>query len=123
MRLRPILKICFVLCLLALPALAATGNATNPKDIIGDPIKTFNNLPDSTRSGILLVTGLVFLGALLCIIYGIMIAAGKSTIGASSSDAKMRSEGIGSLLTIAGVVLIAIMVLGFVFWWFTPGNI
>ena len=80
-------------------------------------------MPDSTRTGILLVTGLVFLGALLCVIYGIMIATGKATVGASSTDAKMRSEGIGSLLTIAGVVLIAIMVLGFVFWWFTPGNI
>ena len=125
MKLKPILKICFVLCvLLIMPALAAaTGTATSPKDIIGDPIKTFNNLPDSTRTGILLVTGLVFLGALLCVIYGIMIATGKATVGASSTDAKMRSEGIGSLLTIAGVVLIAIMVLGFVFWWFTPGNI
>jgi len=103
--------------------MAAAGTATSPKDIIGDPIKTFNNLPESTRSGILLVTGLVFLGALLCVIYGIMIATGKSTIGATSSDAKMRSEGISGLLTIAGIVLIAIMVLGFVFWYFTPGNI
>jgi hypothetical protein len=123
---KTILKISMMLCiLLIMPALAAaaTGTATSPKDIIGDPIKTFNNLPDSTRTGILLVTGLVFLGALLCVIYGIMIATGKATVGASSTDAKMRSEGIGSLLTIAGVVLIAIMVLGFVFWWFTPGNI
>lgn len=109
--------------MLAFPAVAATGTATNPKDIIGNPVSTFNSLPDSTRSGVLLVTGLVFLGALLCVIYAIMVAVGKSTIGASSSDAKMRSEGIGSLLTIAAVVLIAIMVLGFVFWYFTPGNI
>jgi len=109
--------------MLVMPALAAAGNATSPKDIIGDPIKTFNSLPDSTRSGILLITGIVFLGTLLCLAYGIMVAVGKSSIGASSSDAKMRSEGVSSLLVIAGVVLVAIMVLGFVFWWFTPGNI
>lgn len=118
-------KIVIVIMLLIMPsvAMAAAGNATSAKDIIGDPIKTFNNLPESTRSGILLVTGLIFLGALLAVIYGIMIATGKTVLGGSSSDAKMRSEGIGSLLTIAGVVLIAVMVLGFVFWYFTPGSI
>jgi hypothetical protein len=102
---------------------AAAGTATSNKDIIGNPIQTFNNLPDSTRNGILLITGLVFLGALIAVIYGIMVATGKASMGSTSSDAKMRSEGIGAILTIAGVVLVAIIALGFVFWYFTPGNI
>lgn len=109
--------------MLVMPAMAATGTATSPKDIIGNPIDTFNKLPDSVRSGILMITGIVFLGTLICLGYGIMVAVGKTSIGASSSDAKMRSEGVSSLLVIAGIVLLAIMVLAFVFWWFTPGNI
>lgn len=122
MNLKSIIKICFVLCLLAVPAMAA-GNVTSTKDIIGDPIATFNGLPDSTKNGILLVTGLVFLGALICVVYAILISVGKTTYGATSSDAKMRSEGVGALLTIAGIVLLAVIVLGFVFYYFTPSHI
>jgi len=102
---------------------AAAGNVTSTKDIIGDPIQTFNGLPDSTKNGILLVTGLVFLGALICVVYAILISIGKTTLGSTSSDAKMRSEGVGALLTIAGIVLLAVIVLGFVFYYFTPGHI
>jgi hypothetical protein len=122
-RLKSIIQICLVICLMVVPAMAATGNATSGKDLIGNPFTTFNSLPDSTRNGILLVLGLVFLGALIAVIIGIMTAIGKASIGTTSQDAKMKSEGVGALLSIAGIVLLAMIVLGFVFWYFQPGSL
>jgi hypothetical protein len=114
-----------ILALLFLPgiAAAATGNATSAKDLIGNPFTTFNSLPDSTRNGIMLVLGLVFLGALVAVVIGILTAIGKASLGTTSQDAKMKSEGVGALLSIAGIVLLAMIVLGFVFWYFNTGNI
>lgn len=118
-----IVRICIVISLLAMPAAAAVGNATSGKDLIGNPFTTFNSLPDSTRNGILLVLGLVFLGALIAVVIGIMTAIGKASLGTTSQDAKMKSEGVGALLSIAGIVLLAMIVLGFVFWYFQPGSL
>lgn len=52
-----------------------------------------------------------------------MTAIGKASLGTTSQDAKMKSEGVGALLSIAGIVLLAMIVLGFVFWYFNTGNI
>lgn len=57
--------------LLSMEAMAATGNASSAKDLIGNPFTTFNSLPDSTRNGIMLVLGLVFLGALIAVVIGL----------------------------------------------------
>ncbi len=92
-------ELLLILGVLVIPALADT-NITSGKDLLGNPITTFNGLPESTKSGILLVTGLVFLGALICVIYGIATAVGKTTTGSSSQDAKMRNEGVTGLLTL-----------------------
>lgn len=123
MKFKSIFYVFIVLNILALPAMAATGNASSAKDLIGNPFTTFNSLPDSTRNGIMLVLGLVFLGALICVVIGIMAAIGKSAIGTTSQDAKMKSEGVTGLLSIAGIVLLAMIVLGFVFWYFNTGNL
>ncbi len=111
-----------ILSLLALPVMAVS-NITSAKDLIGNPITTFNGLPDSVKSGIWLVTGLIFLGCLIAVVYGVFISVGKSAYGATSQDAKMRNEGVSGIITIAGVVLIAMIVLGFVFWYFTSANL
>lgn len=118
-----IMLLLFVSSVFLSPALAASGNITAPKDLLGDPIATFNGLPDSTRSGILLVTGLVFLGALLCVIYGVLVAVGKTTVGETTQNAKIRNEGVSAILIIAGTVVVAIIVLGFVFWYFRPASV
>ncbi len=111
-----------LLNVLAIPV-SAVSNITSAKDLIGNPITTFNGLPDSVKSGIWLVTGLIFLGCLIAVVYGIFISVGKSAYGATSQDAKMRNEGVSGIITIAGVVLVAMIVLGFVFWYFTSSNI
>ncbi len=118
-------KICnlLVLLMLAGPSLADTGKVTGGKDLLGDPYATFNSLPDSVRNGILMVTGLVFLGALLCVIYAILIGVGKTTVGQTTQDAKIRNEGVSSLIVIAAVVVVAVLVLGFVFWYFKPASV
>ncbi len=107
---------------LALPV-SAVSNITSAKDLIGNPVSTFNGLPDSVKNGIWLVTGLIFLGCLIAVVYGIFISVGKSAYGATSQDAKMRNEGVSGIITIAGVVLVAMIVLGFVFWYFTSSNL
>jgi hypothetical protein len=116
-------SIIMLLLILPMVAMAATGNASSAKDLIGNPFTTFNSLPDSTRNGIMLVLGLVFLGALIAVVIGIMTAIGKASLGTTSQDAKMKSEGVTGLISIAGIVLLAMIVLGFVFWYFNTGNI
>lgn len=107
---------------LALPV-SAVSNITSAKDLIGNPVSTFNGLPDSVKNGIWLVTGLIFLGCLIAVVYGVFISVGKSAYGATSQDAKMRNEGVSGIITIAGVVLVAMIVLGFVFWYMTSANL
>ncbi len=108
--------------LLAVPV-SAVSNITSAKDLIGNPVSTFNGLPDSVKNGIWLVTGLIFLGCLIAVVYGVFISVGKSAYGATSQDAKMRNEGVSGIITIAGVVLVAMIVLGFVFWYMTSANL
>ena len=89
---RKIISSILLILMMAGTAMAAVGNATSGKDLIGNPFTTFNNLPDSTRNGILLVLGLVFLGALIVVVIGIMTAIGKASLGTTSQDAKIASS-------------------------------
>lgn len=114
----------FILMILPMISTAATPQkATTARDIIGNPVDTFNQLPPNVRSAILLVTGLLFLGAMICVVYATLASIGKTTIGTTHHNAKMKSQGIESLILIVAVVFIGIIVLALVFWYFTPNSI
>jgi F0F1-type ATP synthase membrane subunit c/vacuolar-type H+-ATPase subunit K len=111
--------------ILIVPVMAddSSGKIANTKDLLGNPLAAFNSLPSNLRNDILLISGLLFAGALLCIAYGIVIAIGKQTVGKTTKDAKMRSEGFSDLFTIIGIVVVAVFALMFVFWFFNPLSI
>jgi hypothetical protein len=112
-----------VLLMLALPVLADSTNITSGKDLIGNPYQTFNGLPDSVKGGVKLILGIAAIGALVAIAIGILVAVGKISVGKTTQNAKMGHDGVTTIIIIVGTVILAMIALGFVFWYFNPSSV
>lgn len=109
---RTAIAIC-ILCLIGIPAMAATdGKITSLWGIIGNPIDSFNSLDSSTRSTVQWGLGLLLVALVICVAYGVVKNSAKTSIGSSSKDAKLTTSGITDNINIGATLLIGIIILG-----------
>jgi len=116
MKLKQIVKICIVLCLLAMPALGAEQmNISSLRDIIGDPVTVFNGFEPSTQSIISWTLGLMLLVLAICVVVGVSSNTAKTAFGKKTQNAKMSTSGIMDNINIGATLLIGIIILGIAF--------
>jgi hypothetical protein len=114
---RRFIGICCLISLLAIPTIAA-GNATDDGKItslwglIGNPIDSFNSLDPSTRSLVQWGLGLLLVALIICVAYGVVKNAAKTSVGSSSKDAKLTTSGITDNINIGLTLLVGVIILG-----------
>lgn len=113
-----VIVICIFFSLIAIPTMAAAkttdddGKITSLWGIIGNPIDSFNSLDSSTRSMIQWGLGLLLVALIICVAFGVVKNAVKTSIGSSSKDAKLTTSGITDNISIGLTLLIGIIILG-----------
>lgn len=111
MKLKTIIYASLIVYMLAVPAMAATGNFTMP---------TFSgawgDLDSGIKEKIMWIIGIAFVVLVICAILGAFFGGAKATLATITGNVGGRSEGISSVLIVIGVVFLATVVIGFVLW-------
>ncbi len=105
MKMKPILKLFFVVCLLAMPAMAAGNNTIELKDLMGNPMDMLKPMLSEVKWLFGSVYGWTFLVVLICIAIAIL----KAAYGSITSNAATKAEGKSAAIEIVAIVFIGVV--------------
>ncbi len=113
MRLKPILKIFFVLFLLAFPAMAAFDDGNT--SMIPSLSQAWNGLNGYLKEKITWLIGLSIIGLVVVGVLYSLVSSGHVLLSGARGDVAGRSAGIGNVLLGVGVIFMALLAISVIF--------
>lgn len=114
MNLKSILKVCFVFCLLAMPAMAGTTGSSTFK--MPGFSEAWSKIDSFLQEKIMLLIIIAVVILVIVAILAVTFGGSKAAIASTMGDVGGRSHGISSVIIAIAVVFLAALAVGAILW-------